>query len=279
MTRSPGHDLRLYTRAVTSPQQPATAADPEVAATVRLLHRRHGWAALTVTGFFAFALGEGAYSSAQSQGTPPPTWFLGLVIALGAMFAVGIVGWAVDSSLLRRKHPDIQAQAAPIAARHPSRRLHHFPPRHALLWAARWVGLLVLLGVAVVTVPGVVDGVAFLTGADKTVTFDPVSYQTSCGQYGCQTGTDGILETGGAGTSVTWPDMVPLNKPFGVREPVWRWGLGEALISGDGIAIAAVVISLGIEGLAVWVLVSLVRLSRNWIRHRRQQTPAAVAVG
>jgi hypothetical protein len=42
-----------------------------------------------------------------------------------------------------------------------------------------------------------------------------------------------------------------------VREPVWRWGLGESLINSDGIAVAAIGISLLIEGLAVLVLIRL----------------------
>jgi hypothetical protein len=57
------------------------------------------------------------------------------------------------------------------------------------------------------------------------VTFDPVPYQTNCDQYSCQTVTDGILETGGVGVSASWQNVVPLGRPFQVREPVWRWGL------------------------------------------------------
>jgi hypothetical protein len=55
-----------------------------------------------------------------------------------------------------------------------------------------------ILVVAVISAPAVVDGVAYLAGTGNTVTFDPVSYQTD--RYvrgGCQTSTDGILETGG----------------------------------------------------------------------------------
>jgi hypothetical protein len=73
--------------------------------------------------------------------------------------------------------------------------------------------------------------------------------------------------------------VVPLGKPFQVREPMWRWGLGEAMIDSDGIAVGAVLISLLIEGAAVLVVIYLVRLTRNWLRHRRQRTaPASVSV-
>jgi hypothetical protein len=60
---------------------------------------------------------------------------------------------------------------------------------------------------------------------------------------------------------------------------VWRSGLGEALIDSNGIAIAAVLLSLLIEGAAVFVVTRLVRLTRNWRRHRQQRTaPASVSI-
>jgi hypothetical protein len=264
---------------VGSSSPPGTAvADPDVAATVRLLHRRHGWGWTAVTGFIAFALADGASSSAQSQGTPPPFWWSVMVVGLGALTVVGVVAAVVDTALLRRRPPAVRAQAAPLAAHHPSHpHAHHYPPRHRITWALRWVGMVLILVVAVVSVPGVVDGAAYLAGAENTVTFDPVSHQTNCDQYGCQTSTEGVLETGGAGVDATWPDVVPLGRPFQVREPLWRWGLGAALIDSDGIAVGAVVVSLLIEGAGVLVLVFLVKLARNWRRHR-QQRPAPMPV-
>jgi len=266
---------------VRSSSQPgAPVADPDVAATVRLLHRRQSWGRAAVTSFIAFALAAGASSSAQSQGTPAPSWFRVMIIVLGALTVIGIVAAVVDTALLRRRPPAVRAQAAPLAAHHPSRpHAHHYPPRHRLSWALRWVGMLLILVVAVISVPAVVDGVAYLAGAENTVTFDPVSYQTNCDQYSCQTVTEGIMETGGTGVEAAWPDVVPLGKPFQIREPVWRWGLGEALIDSDGIAVGAVLISLLIEGAAVFVVIYLVRLARNWLRHQRQRTaPASVSV-
>jgi len=227
---------------------------------------------MAATCFIAFLLAFGAFSSAQSEGTPPPSWFRDIVIALCALTVTGIVAAVVDTALLRRRTPAVRAQAVPLAAHHPSRpHVHHYPPRHRVSWALRWVGMLLILAVAVISVPAVVDGVAYLTGAGNTVTFNPVSNQTDCYvRGGCQTSTYGILETGGAGVAATWPNVVPLGKPFQVREPVWRWGLGEALIDSDGIAVAAVLISLLIEAAAVMVVIYLVRLARSWRRHRRQ---------
>ncbi len=247
-------------------------ADPDVAATVRLLHRRQGWARVAVTSFMAFLLAYAVYANAQSQGAPAPSWFLDMIIALGALTIAGIVAAVADTALLRRRPPAVRAQAAPLAAHHPSPHAHHYPPRHLVTWALRWVGMLVILVVAVVSVPAVVDGTAYLAGAGRTVTFDPVSYQTTCDRYSCQTITDGILETGGAGISASWQNVVPLGRPFQVREPVWRWGLGLALIDSGKTAVIALAVSLLIEGLAVLVVVKLVRLARNRRRHRQQRT-------
>lgn len=250
----------------------AMPTEPDVAATVRLLHRRQGWGRVAVTGFLVFLLAYGAYASAQSQGMPPPSWFLDMIIALGALTAVGIIAAVADTALLRRRPAAIRAQAAPIAAHHPSRsHAHHYPPRHLVTWALRWIGMLLILVVAVVTVPAAVDGTAYLAGAERTVSFDPVSYQTNCDRYSCGTVTDGILETGGAGLSATWQNVVPLGRPFQVREPVWRWGLGLALIDSGKTAVIALAVSLLIEGFAVLVLVKLVRLAFNWQRHRQHR--------
>jgi hypothetical protein len=255
-------------------------ADPAVAATVRLLHRRQGWRRTAVTGFFAFLLAYGAYANAQSQGAPAPSWFADIIIALGALTFVGIVAAVADTVLLRRRPPAVRAQAAPIAAHHPRRpQAHHYPPRHWVPWIFGWIGMLLILLVAVVSVPAVFDGVAYLAGAENTVTFDPVSYQTNCDQYSCQTSTDGILETGGAGVAASWPDVVPLGRPLQVREPMWSWGLGGALIDSDGIAVGAVLISLLIEGAAVLVTIRLVKLARNWVRHRAVESGLPAQAG
>lgn len=254
--------------------------DPDVAATVRLLHRRQGWSRTAITGFIGSALTYGAYTNAQAQGSTPPSWFLAIVIALGALTLGSIVAVAVDGALLRRRPPSVVAQAAPLAARHPSRpHASHYPPRHRVTWVLRWVGMLLVLVVAVVSVPGVFDGAAYLAGAGHTVTFDPVSYQTNCYQYSCQTSTDGTLETGGAGVSAIWPTVVPLGTPFKFREPVWRWGIGVALINSDATAVIALLVSLLIDGFAVVVAIYVVKLARSWLRHRRQRTaPASVSI-
>jgi hypothetical protein len=65
----------------------------------------------------------GAYANAQSQGASAPSWFLDMIIALGALTAVSIIAALVDTALLQRRPPAVRAQAAPLAARHPSPRM------------------------------------------------------------------------------------------------------------------------------------------------------------
>ena len=259
----------------------ADVASPEVAAIVRLMHHRHGWGVATATSFIAFCLGYGAIANGNSQGAAAPPWFADMTTALLVLFVVSIIAVVVYSVRLRRSPPAVREQAAPLAARHPhGPHSHHYPPRHLVTWVLRWIGMLAILIVAVVSVPAVVDGVAYLAGAERTVTFDPISHQTNCDRYSCQMVTVGILETGGAGTSATWEDVVPLGKQFQVHEPVWRWGLGLALIDSDGTAFIAIGLSLLIEGAAALVVVKMAKLALNWRRHRQRQSavvPASTA--
>jgi hypothetical protein len=123
------------------------------------------------------------------------------------------------------------------------------------------------VGVGVASLPGLVDGVAYLTGAESTSTFRPASYAQDCGRSGCTPVTDGRL-TGGA--SATWPDQVPLGHAFPVREPIWRWGSGSQLVDGNGAAIGLIFVGVLFDGAAALVLVHVVKLVRRWLRHRQQ---------
>jgi hypothetical protein len=262
---------------MTPSPQPGPAADPDVAATVQLMHRRHSWSRLATISLVTSALALGGYINAASQGTPPPAWYADLDLAIGALAVVGFAAMARDSVLLRRRPPAIRAQAAPLAAHHRSRqRLHHRPISHRVLWSLCWVGMALILGVAVVSVPAVVDGVAYLAGAEHTVTFDPVSYQTSCYRLSCQTSTEGIMQTGGAGVQAAWPAEVPLGQPFQVRKPAWDWGLGGALIDSDRIAVVAILVSLLIEAAGVAVIILAVKLATGHRHGRQGLTPPSV---
>jgi hypothetical protein len=240
------------------------------------MHRRHGWGWATITFLLAFLFGYFAIANGNDQGAAAPSWFVDMTYLLALVTAVSLVTVIVYSARLRRTPLAILEQASPIAARHrhgPHTR--HYPPRHAVTWTARWIGMLVILFMAVISVPALVDATAYLAGAEKTVTFDPVSHQTNCDHYSCQTFTDGVLETGGAGMSVSWSAVVPLGKPFPVREPVWKWGLGLSLINSDKTAIIALVVTLLIDATGVLVLINIFRLARNW-RQRRREPPTPI---
>jgi hypothetical protein len=133
--------------------------------------------------------------------------------------------------------------------------------------------MLMIVAVAVVSVPAVVNGVAYLAGAEKTVIFDPVSHETVCHtRGGCEVVTEGVMETGGQGTEASWPHEVPLGKPFPIRQPFWQWGLGAALIDSAVIAVVAILVSLLIQAFAVFIVVRLFIRVRARRRHRREVT-------
>jgi len=85
------------------------------------------------------------------------------------------------------------------------------------------VALVIALALAALTVtglvlavPGLVDGVSYLAG-EHTATFLPQSHAESCSYHGngdCSTVTVGILRTAGGSVRSTWPDDVPLGRPW-----------------------------------------------------------------
>jgi hypothetical protein len=179
---------------------------------------------------------------------------------------------AVQSARLRLRAPEIRARAGKLFAQHQARQsARHYLRWNVLLWAVLWAASLMIVAIAVVSVPAVVNGVAYLAGVEKTVTFDPVSHETVCHtRGGCETVTEGVMETGGQGTEATWPHVVPLGKPFPIRRPLWEWGLGASLIDSAAIAVVAILISLLMQAFAVFIAVRMAtRVRRRW-RHRRE---------
>jgi hypothetical protein len=253
---------------VTPPSQPTVSVedrDTTLAASVRLvrLRRRGGWTA--IAGFVAFLVAISAYSNQYSDVTDSgPAAVLAVAMVLGALTIAGLVTVVVCSVLLGRRTAAQRAQA--VAAAHSAGRAsaaqrQRRSRRGGLLLASGL--LLVALGAAALFLPGLVNGVAYLAGG-HTVTFAPQSHDVSCSNHGgCSIVTVGILETGGAGVRSTWPHDVPLNQPLRVREPVWTWGLGSALIDGDGIAVGAALISLLFDGFAVLAVVYAVGAIRR----------------
>lgn len=257
----------------------APGTDPGVAASARLLRRRQRWSRAAGTLIVLGLLGWAAGHEASSSGTPPPLWYQLVIAGFGAVGVACAAVAVLQSVRLRRSSQKTRALADRIFAQDQARQsARHYPRWNALFQVVLWAGVLMIVAVAVVSVPAVVNGVAYLAGAEKTVTFNPVSHETVCHtRGGCETVTEGIMETGGQGTEATWPHEVPLGKPFPIRQPFWPWGLGAALIDSAAIAVVAILVSLLIQAFAVFLVVRLIiRMRRRW-RHRREVAAMASA--
>jgi hypothetical protein len=242
--------------------------DPELAAAVRLLHRRRGWIWATVISVVAWLVAAGLLGALAPGGS-------GAGVAVGSVFILlltvvaltGLVASVVDTVRLHRLDPGLRARARPRTAHHPVRaHAYRYPPRHRFSWVFGWIMMAVVFGLAIPALPGLVNGVAYLAGAESTTTFLPLSYSQDCGRGGCHTVTDGILANG---ASATWPDEAPLGTSFTVREPLWNWGFGSGLLDGDGGATGSVIAGVIFDGFALLVLYALVKLVRQWLGHRR----------
>jgi uncharacterized membrane protein (DUF373 family) len=252
---------------VGSPESVVTESDPEVAAAVRLLHRRRGWVWTTVISAVAWLVVCGLLGSQPNPRGAGLAAGAILTLLLTVLVIVALVASVVDTVRLHRLDHDVRRQAVRRTAHYPVQaHAYSYPPRHRFTWVFSWVMLLVLLGLGVASLPGLVDGVAFLAGAESSSTFLPLDYGQDCGRSGCTTVTDGVLSNG---ASVTWPDQVPLGQSFTVREPLWNWGFGSQMIDGDGGAIGMIIAGILVNIFGVLILVHLFKLARRWLRHRQ----------
>jgi len=257
----------------------AAAADPEVTASARLLRRRQVWSRTAGTLVVLCLLGAAAGHEASSSGTPPPLWYDLVIAGFGALGLACAVLAVIQSARLRRGPQEIRAPAGKVFAEQQARQsARHYPRWNALFLVILWTGVLMIVAVAVVSVPAVVNGVAYLAGAEKTVIFDPVSHETVCHtRGGCEVVTEGVMQTGGQGTEASWPHEVPLGRPFPIRQPFWQWGLGAALIDSAAIAVVAILVSLLIQAFAVFLVLRLISRARRRWRHRREVAAMASA--
>jgi len=243
-----------------------------LAATVRLVRSRRRWVWTVIGGFLAFLVVISVYSNQYDDVTDTgPVVVLLAAMAIGALTVAALVMAVVITVRLRRRSAAQRARAISSVNRESARKSRS--GRYD--WALASGVLVVGLGAALLFLPGLVNGASYLAGGNK-VTFDPQFHTVSCsyhGQGACSIVTIGTLESGGAGVRSTWPDDVPLGRPFKVREPVWKWGLGTALIDGDGIAAGAVILSLLFDGLAVLSVIFFVNVMRDRAK-RRAARPA-----
>ena len=245
-----------------------TDSDPAVAATVRLLHRRRGWIWATVISVVAWVLVCGLLGSLDPNASGPGEAVAAIFVLLLTVVAiVGLVASVVDTVKLRRRGVNVRQQARQRTAHYPARaHAYSYPPRHRVSWVFGWILMLILLGIGVAALPGLVDGIAYVAGAENTATFLPTAYSQDCGRSGCTTVTEGVL---GNGASATWPNQVPLGQSFTVAQPMMNWGFGSNLIDGDGTAAGTIFAGVLFDGFSVLVLVHLAKLGRRWLRHRQ----------
>lgn len=248
---------------------PDTGTDPRIADTVRLLHRRRGWAWTLVGSLIALvafiAIGVNAWPSATGATAAICGIILVGMLALALAAATIVIG---DTVRLRRRHPAVRAGAASRVSHHPLA-THPFrsPVHHRVSHVFAFVFMALWIGLAIAFLPDQVNAVAYAVGAGNSVTFVPQSYTQVCGRGGCSNDTNGVLETNPQ-ISATWPHQVPLDQPFKVRQPVWGgWGSPAVLMDGAS-AVGAIFGALFFDIPAIAVVFALVHMVRRKLRRR-----------
>jgi hypothetical protein len=262
------------------PQAPArrdASESSDVARLVKLHHRRRGWtwvAIASVLGLVVYAgidvnLFENLTGTAETLSIVP-------VLVLVALVLAGLVVVIVDTSRIHRADEAVAVSAKGSVSHYPLyAHAHTYPPRHHGSWVFVIVVLVAMTGFAVFLLPAQVNSWAYVIGAEKQDTFNPVSYGPAClsvPRRGCHIVTEGYLSRSGA--HVTWGSEVPLGQPFSVRDPLWPWGSGRTLIYGDGSAIPAIIAGLFFDGMALLLLYILVVIMREAPLKPSQRMPA-----
>ena len=266
-----------------APARRATSESSDVAKLVRLHHRRRGWAWVvigSVIGLVVYAgigvnLLENLTGTAETLSVIPVFVLLALVLA-------GLVVVIADTSRIHRADAAVRASAKGGVSHYPLyAHAHRYPPRHRGSWVFAIFMLVTMTGITVFILPAEVNSWAYVAGAENQDTFNPVSYGQACSNVprgGCHTVTEGYLSKSGA--DVTWGSQVPLAQPFSVRDPLWAWGSGRNLTSGDGSAIPTIVAGLFFDGVTLLLLYAVVVIVRDTpSRGQRMSVPAGADPG
>jgi hypothetical protein len=266
-----------------APARRATSESSDVAKLVRLHHRRRGWAWVatgSAIGLVVYA-GIGVNPFANLTGTAE---ILGAVpvFVLLALVLAGLVVVIVDTSRMHRADAAVRLSAKGSVSHYPLyAHAHRYPPRHHGSWVFAIFMLVAMTGITVAILPAEVNSWAYVADAGNQDTFNPVSYGQSCGvpRGGCHTVTEGYLSR--SGMDVTWGSQVPLGQPFSIRDPLWAWGTGRNLTSGDGSAIPNIVAGLFFDGVTLLLLYALVVIGRHTSsrRSQRMSVPAGADPG
>jgi hypothetical protein len=265
------------------PQAPTrrdTSESSDVAKLVRLHHRRRGWAWVAIGSVIGLAVYVGIDVNLFENLTgTTETLSIIPVLVLLALVLAGLVVVIVDTSRIHRADAAARVGAKGSVSHYPLYAYaHRYPPRHHGSWVFAIVMLVAMTGFAVFLLSAQVNSWAYVAGAENQDTFNPVSYGPVCitvPRRGCRTVTEGYLSNSGA--HVTWGSLVPLGQPFRVRDPLWAWGSGRNLISGDGSAIPTIVAGLFFDGMALLLLYVLVVIMRDTSSRRSQ--PMSVPAG
>jgi hypothetical protein len=217
--------------------------------------------------------GIGANLSGNLTGTAE-TLSLIPVFVLLALVLVGLVVVIVDTSRIHRADAGVRVSAKGSVSHYPLyAHAYRYPPRHHGSWVFAIVMLVGMTGITAFFLPSEVNAWAYVTGAENQGTFNPVSYGQACNGVprggGCHPVTDGYLSNGSP--DVRWGSQVPLGQPFSVRDPLWAWGTGRTLISGDASAIATIVGGLFFDGVTLLLLYVLVVVVRDTSSSRSQR--------
>ena len=259
------------------PQAPARRAaseSSEAARLVRLHHRRRGWAWVAIGSVIGLAVYAGIdVNLFESLTGTAETLSIIPVFVLVALVLTGLVVVIVDTSRIHRADAAVRMSAKGSVSHYPLyAHAHRYPPRHRGSWVFAIFMLVAMTGITVFLLPSEVNAWAYAIGAENQDTFNPVSYGQACSNVprgGCHTVTEGYLSQSGA--DVTWGSQVPLAQPFRVRDPLWAWGSGRNLTSGDGSAIPAIVAGLFFDGVTLLLLYTLIVIVRDTPSRRRQR--------
>jgi hypothetical protein len=266
-----------------APARRATSESSDVAKLVRLHHRRRGWAWVAIGGLIGLVVyaGTGVNPFENLTGTAEILGAISVFVLLALVLA-GLVVVIVDTSRMHRADAAVRLSAKGSVAHYPLyAHAHRYPPRHHGSWVFAIFMLVAMTGITVAILPAEVNSWAYVVGAGNQDTFNPMSYGQSCGvpRGGCHTVTEGYLSK--SGTDVTWGSQVPLGQPFSVRDPLWAWGTGRNLTSGDGSAIPNIVAGLFFDGVTLLLLYALVVIGRHTSsrRSQRMSVPAGADPG
>ena len=260
-----------------APARRATGESSDAAKLVRLHHRRRGWAWVAIGSVIGLVVyvGIGVHLSENLTGTAETLSVIPVFVLLALVLA-GLVVVIVDTARIYRADAAVRVSAKGSVSHYPLyAHAHRYPPHHRGSWVFAIFMLVAMTGITVFILPAVVNSWAYAVGAENQDTFNPVSYGQACSDLprggGCHTVTEGYLSTSGA--HVTWGSQVPLGQPFSVRDPLWAWGGGRTLTSGDGSAIPNIIAGLFFVGVTLLLLYVLVVIVRGTPSRRSQRMP------